>query len=385
MDTEEIAKLCQVLSLYDEDVVICQISGEDMQEGFNDVTHCLVGKVLTGRRVNREAFIGVIEQLWSTIGQDEIELVGDNIFVFHFSRLEDRSMVWRRGPRHFNQCLIALEKPVGSGEMLKLLVKCVVYGSHSDSQKLNQNSLDSTLLPFPSPNSSLSLFTTTLKTRSLSLNSTTIEENVSVKKKIFVAGATGSTGKRIVEQLLAKGFAVKAGVRDLDKARTTLLNDNPHLQIVKADVTEGSEKIAQVIGDDSEAVICATGFRPGWDLFAPWKVSRFSFREMCGYESKFVLISSILVSGAAMGQILNPAYIFLNVFGLTFVAKLQAEQYIRKSGLTTVWTPFMKVAFPEIRLQKLLLIHYYKVAEITSPADAPEHSYEDLYSTKICF
>jgi hypothetical protein len=34
-----------------------------------------------------------------------------------------------------------------------------------------------------------------------------------------------------------------------------------------------------------------------------------------------------------MGQILNPAYIFLNVFGLTLVAKLQAEQYIRKSGI----------------------------------------------------
>lgn len=34
-----------------------------------------------------------------------------------------------------------------------------------------------------------------------------------------------------------------------------------------------------------------------------------------------------------MGQILNPAYIFLNVFGLTLIAKLQAEQYIRKSGI----------------------------------------------------
>ena len=57
------------------------------------------------------------------------------------------------------------------------------------------------------------------------------EENLSVKK-IFVAGATGSTGKRIVEQLLAKGFTVKAGVRDLDKARTTLSSNNPSLQIV---------------------------------------------------------------------------------------------------------------------------------------------------------
>lgn len=48
---------------------------------------------------------------------------------------------------------------------------------------------------------------------------------------------------------------------------------------------------------------------------------------------RFILISSILVNGAAMGQLLNPAYIFLNVFGLTLVAKLQAEQYIRKSGI----------------------------------------------------
>lgn len=58
------------------------------------------------------------------------------------------------------------------------------------------------------------------------------EDKVNVKKKIFVAGATGSTGKRIVEQLLAKGFEVKAGVRDVDKAKTALSKDNPSLQIV---------------------------------------------------------------------------------------------------------------------------------------------------------
>lgn len=58
------------------------------------------------------------------------------------------------------------------------------------------------------------------------------DANANAKKKIFVAGATGSTGKRIVEQLLAKGFQVKAGVRDVDKAKTTLSHDNPALQIV---------------------------------------------------------------------------------------------------------------------------------------------------------
>ena len=42
---------------------------------------------------------------------------------------------------------------------------------------------------------------------------------------------------------------------------------------VKANVTEESEKLVEVIGEDSYAVIRASGFRPGWDLFAPWKVS----------------------------------------------------------------------------------------------------------------
>lgn len=41
---------------------------------------------------------------------------------------------------------------------------------------------------------------------------------------------------------------------------------------VKADVTEGSTKLADAISDDSDAAICATGFRPSWDLLAPWKV-----------------------------------------------------------------------------------------------------------------
>ncbi|KAJ6333260.1 hypothetical protein OIU77_009178 [Salix suchowensis] len=165
------------------------------------------------------------------------------------------------------------------------------------------------------------------------------KENVNqTKRKIFVAGATGRTGKSIVEQLLAKGFEVKAGVRDLAKARATFSKHGPSLQMVIADVTEGSDKLVQAIGDDSEAVICATGFRPGLNLFAPWKVENLgtvNLVEACcklGVK-RFILISSILVNGAAMGQMLNPAYLFLNIFGLTLVAKHKAENHIRKSGI----------------------------------------------------
>lgn len=238
------------------------------------------------------------------------------------------------------------------------------------------------------------------------------EPNANVSKKIFVAGATGSTGQRIVEQLLAKGFQVKAGVRDLEKAKTSLSHDNPALQIVKADVTEGSERLAEAIGDDSEAVICATGFKPGWDLFAPWKVDNFgtvNLVEACRKlgVNRFILISSILVNGAAMGQILNPAYIFLNVFGLTLIAKLRAEQYIRKSGINyTIIRPgglrnepptgnivmepedtlyegtISRDQVAEVAVEAL--VHpeaSYKVVEIVARNDAPKRSYEDLFGS----
>lgn len=43
---------------------------------------------------------------------------------------------------------------------------------------------------------------------------------------------------------------------------------------VKADVTEGSDKLAEAISDDLEALICATGFQRSWDPLAPWKVRK---------------------------------------------------------------------------------------------------------------
>ena len=41
-------------------------------------------------------------------------------------------------------------------------------------------------------------------------------------KIVFVAGATGQTGKRIVKELLGQGFEVRAGVRDIEKAKQSI-------------------------------------------------------------------------------------------------------------------------------------------------------------------
>ncbi|KAL5836692.1 hypothetical protein ACOSQ3_013861 [Xanthoceras sorbifolium] len=120
MATDEILRLCEALSLSEEDGPVLDIAGDVQADGIRSIEHCLVGKILSRRKVNREAFRGTIEQIWGTVGRIEIEMVGDNVFVFHFQSLEDKAMVWSRGLWHFDKNLIVLEKPVGPGEISQL-------------------------------------------------------------------------------------------------------------------------------------------------------------------------------------------------------------------------------------------------------------------------
>ncbi|EEC80585.1 hypothetical protein OsI_22921 [Oryza sativa Indica Group] len=115
-------------------------------------------------------------------------------------------------------------------------------------------------------------------TRKLSLTSTAVStidsapaSSSDAKKTttVFVAGSTGRTGKRVVEKLLERGFGVVAGTTDVGRARRSLPQD-PNLQLVRADVMEGTDKLVDAIRG-ADAVVCATGFRRSFDPFAPWK------------------------------------------------------------------------------------------------------------------
>ncbi|TXG73942.1 hypothetical protein EZV62_002521 [Acer yangbiense] len=110
MATEEIAKLWDAHG-----------------EGVESVSHCLVGKVLSRKKINIEAFRNTIGQIWGTMGLLEIEVIADNLFVFHFQSLADREMVCARGPWHFDRCLIVLVKPQGLGEISKLSFNFVEF------------------------------------------------------------------------------------------------------------------------------------------------------------------------------------------------------------------------------------------------------------------
>jgi len=63
-------------------------------------------------------------------------------------------------------------------------------------------------------------------------------EKLAGPKKVAVAGATGRTGRLVVQKLLEReSVQVVALVRDLNKAKETLPYDNSKISIVKCDLS----------------------------------------------------------------------------------------------------------------------------------------------------
>eukprot|EP00775_Hariotina_reticulata_P003818 gene3818-4076_t len=156
-------------------------------------------------------------------------------------------------------------------------------------------------------------------------------------RTVFVAGSTGSTGRRVVQQLRAAGYKVRAGVRDTRKAQSLGFALNSGITIVQADVTKDARVLASALGD-ADAVICATGYS-GFNPAAVGSVDELGTIHLVdaakarGVKS-FILLSSLLTNAAAVGQQDNPHYKFLNLFGGVLEHKLAAENYLRNSGLT---------------------------------------------------
>jgi len=156
---------------------------------------------------------------------------------------------------------------------------------------------------------------------------------------VFVAGSTGNTGRRVVQQLRAAGYKVKAGVRDPKKAHSLGFGLDSGIELVTADVTKGSEPLISALSG-SQAVICATGysgFNPGGSVKIDEKgVANLVDAAKASGVTKFVLLSSLLTNARAVGQESNPNYKFLNLLGGVLDHKLAGEKYLRASGLD--WT-----------------------------------------------
>ncbi|CAN5635889.1 SDR family oxidoreductase [soil metagenome] len=77
-------------------------------------------------------------------------------------------------------------------------------------------------------------------------------------RRVLIIGATGGTGRQLVEQALERGYEVTAFVRDPARLQVT----HPRLRIMRGDVMEEASVAAAVEGQ--AAVLSALGHRRLW-------------------------------------------------------------------------------------------------------------------------
>lgn len=141
---------------------------------------------------------------------------------------------------------------------------------------------------------------------------------------IFVAGATGQTGRHIVRQLVEKNVSVKALVRDIEQARQILPSA---AELIVGDVLK-PETFEQHLVDCS-ALICATGASPSFDPTGPYQVDYQGTKNLVDAAKAKGIEHFILVSSLCVSKFFHP----LNLFWLVLYWKQQAESYLQASGI----------------------------------------------------
>jgi uncharacterized protein YbjT (DUF2867 family) len=215
--------------------------------------------------------------------------------------------------------------------------------------------------------------------------------------KAFVAGATGETGRRIVQDLVKRNIPVRALVRDLQQARAVLPEA---AELVVGDVLKPGSLSAAMA--DSTVLLCATGAKPSFDPTGPYKVDYEGTKNLVDVAKAKGIEHFVFVSSLCTSQLFHP----LNLFWLILVWKKQAEEYIQKSGLTyTIVRPgglknednpypvvmssadtLFDGSIPRTKVAQVCVEALFepsarnKIVEIVAKAEAPEKSFEQLFA-----
>jgi uncharacterized protein YbjT (DUF2867 family) len=142
--------------------------------------------------------------------------------------------------------------------------------------------------------------------------------------KAFVAGATGETGRRIVQELVRREIPVRALVRNLETARAIL---PATVELVIGDVLDPSA-LPTAIGD-STVILCATGAKPSLDPTGPYQVDYQGTKNLVDVAKAKDIEQFVFVSSLCVSKFFHP----LNLFWLILYWKQQAEDYLKTSGL----------------------------------------------------
>jgi len=216
--------------------------------------------------------------------------------------------------------------------------------------------------------------------------------------KAFVAGATGRTGRRIVEELVRREIVVVAQVRDEGKARDML---PAGIELVVGDVLQ-PETIQAAIAQCT-VVFSATGAAPSFDPTGPYKVDYEGTKNPVDLSKAAGIQQFIMVSSLCVSQFFHP----LNLFWLILVWKKRAEEYLQGSGVPyTIIRPgglleeentdsivmsnpdtLFEGRIPRSKVAQVCVEALFdpqaknKVVEIVAKPDAPAKSFGELFSS----
>lgn len=144
--------------------------------------------------------------------------------------------------------------------------------------------------------------------------------------RVLVVGATGGTGHEVVQQARAKGYAVRALVRDADKARALLGAD---VEFVVGDVRSGDTLERAVKGVDY--VVSALGSNSRKDpTNKPEVIDYGAVRDLATAAAKAKVKQIVLVS--SMG-VTDPNAPLNKMFDNILLWKFKGEEAVRASGV----------------------------------------------------
>ena len=215
--------------------------------------------------------------------------------------------------------------------------------------------------------------------------------------KAFVAGATGETGRRIVQQLIDRGIPVRALVRDRQSAQAILPTG---VELVTGDLMS-AESLKTAIAD-STVLFSATGARPSFDPTGPYKVDYEGTKNLVEAAKATGIEHFVMVSSVCASQFFHP----LNLFWLILVWKKRGEEYLQNSGLTyTIVRPgglknednsdaivmssqdtLSEGSIPRTKVAQVCVEAVFeatarnKIVEIVAQPDAAEKSFEELFA-----
>ena len=143
---------------------------------------------------------------------------------------------------------------------------------------------------------------------------------------LAVSGASGKTGWRVVQEALARGHQVRALLRPSSEVPPGL----DGAELVRLELGDGPALIQALEG--CQALVIATGARPGIDLTTPLRVDAWAVGNQVRACEATGVNRLLLVSSLCAGRWCH----VLNLFGLILVVKRLGERALENSGLD--WT-----------------------------------------------